>query len=107
MKINEVLCKKEYQQMQVLCNQMLAELPNYQFTENLQDALRKHLPRVQGIIRILARVVVEDMKQSGFQKLATSLVSLDKKMAVFKQSALRFGCNVGQTTKRRRTQRTE
>ena len=87
---------KHYQAVELEVKQYLAQLTTIKYSEGLQSDLRKHLVRVQGLVRILGRAASENPCKSEFPKLLKAMKTISAVHDSLKVCCARFGVKVQQ-----------
>ena len=95
---------KHFQAVELEVKQYIAQLTTVKYSEGLQSDLRKHLVRVQGLVRILGRAASEAPCKAEFPKLLKAMRTIANVHDSLKACCAKFGMKVQQARNvRRRT----
>ena len=94
---------KRFQQMELETRQWIVALKHIKYSEGLTGDLQKHLQRLGGLTRILARAAAEVIQKSEFPKLKKSMDAMQAAHSTHSANCSRFGVPTKNIKRRRRS----
>ena len=92
---------KDMQSVELEIKQWSVALSTMKYSEGLSADLKKHLGRVQSLVRILGRAVSERVAKDEFPKLKKAINAVGNAHAEFRVMCARFGVQVRPSAKKR------